>query len=114
MKKITIEVRDDAPVGKALEGSIRLTSENEAVFHEYNRSRLNYRVMKKRVFKKLLHGRVSASEDDLRLTLCIDRHESRLDDETLTQVLEFDCSEACATTESWEDEGVMDELKIKS
>ena len=41
MKKITIEVRDDAPVGKALEGSIRLTSENEAVFHEYNRSRLN-------------------------------------------------------------------------
>lgn len=47
MKKITIEVRDDAPVGKALEGSIRLTSENEAVFHEYNRSRLNYRVMKK-------------------------------------------------------------------
>ena len=109
MKKIIIEVRDDAPLGKALEGSIKLIGENEGVFTEWKRSARDYRVMERRIYKRLLHGRVSASKDDLRLTLCIDRHESRLDDATLTQVLEFDCSEACATTEAWE-EGVMKTL----
>lgn len=109
MKKITIEVRDDAPLGKALEGSIKLIGENEGVFTEWKRSTRDYRVMERRVYKRLLHGRVSASKDDLRLTLCIDRNESRLDDATLTQVLEFDCSEACATTKAWE-EGVMKNL----
>lgn len=104
MKKIIIEVRDDAPMGKALEGSIKLVSETEGVFREWKRS-VATRTTKKRVFKKLIHGRISASEDDLRLTLCIDRHETRVDDETLTQVLEFDCSEACSTTEIWEEEG---------
>lgn len=107
--KILIEVRDDAPLGKALEGTIRLIGENEGVFTEWKRSARDYRVMERRVYKRLLHGRVSASKDDLRLTLYIDRHESRLDDETLTQVLEFDCSEACATTKAWE-EGVMKNL----
>ena len=109
MKKIIIEVRDDAPLGKALEGSIKLIGENEGVFTEWKRSTRDYRVMERRVYKRLLHGRVSASKDDLRLTLCIDRNESRLDDTTLTQVLEFDCSEACATTKAWE-EGVMKNL----
>lgn len=107
MKKIIIEVRDDAPMGKALEGSIRLTSETEGVFTEWKRSVRCSSMQKKRVYKKLIHGRVSASEDDVRLTLCIDRHEMRIDDESLTQVLEFDCSEACATTEIWEEGGVL-------
>ena len=31
MKKIIIEVRDDAPMGKALEGTIKLTSDNTGV-----------------------------------------------------------------------------------
>lgn len=103
--EIKINVRDDAPMGKALEGSIKLISPTEAVFTEWKRSVRSASTQKKRVFKKLIHGRVSASEDDVRLTLCIDRHETRIDDETLTQVLEFDCSEACATTEIWEEEG---------
>ena len=104
MKKIIIEVRDDAPLGKALEGTIKLVSEKEGVFTEWRRS-VTTRTMKKRVYKKLVHGRISASDDDVRLTLCIDRHETRIDDETLTQVLEFDCSEACNTTEIWEEKG---------
>ena len=110
MKRIIIEVRDDAPMGKALEGSIKLISDTQAIFREHKRS-VATRTNKKRVYKKLVHGRISASDDDLRLTLCIDRHETRIDDETLTQVLEFDCSEACSTTEIWEEEGgVLDPL----
>ena len=105
MKKITIMVRDDAPMGKALEGTIKLVNETEGVFTEWKRSVRDNSTKAKRVFKKLLHGRVSASKDDLRLTLCIDRHETRIDDETLTQVLEYDCSEACSTTEIWEEAG---------
>lgn len=105
MKKIIIEVRDDAPIGKALEGTIKLVSETEGVFTEWRRSVREKSTRVKRVFKKLIHGRVSASEDDVRLTLCIDRHETRIDDETLTQVLEYDCSEACSTTEIWEEVG---------
>lgn len=106
MKKITIEVRDDAPLGKALEGTIKLTSDNTGVFNEWKR-KSGYRIMKERVYKRLLHGRISASKDDVRLTLCIDRHETRIDDETITQVLEYDCSEACSTTEIWEEGGVL-------
>ena len=106
MKKIIIEVRDDAPMGKALEGTIKLTSDNTGVFNEWKR-KSGYRIMKERVYKRLLHGRISASKDDVRLTLCIDRHEARIDDETITQVLEFDCSEACSTTEIWEEEGIL-------
>lgn len=105
MKKVTIEVRDDAPMGKALEGSVKLTSENTGVFTEWKRN--GYRHTKERVYKRLLHGRISASKDDMRLTLSIDRHEMRIDDETLTQVLEFDCSEACATSEAWEEGGIL-------
>lgn len=105
MKKIIIEVRDDAPTGKALEGTIKLISETHAIFREHKRSVEKNSTRNKRVFKKLIHGRVSASENDLRLTLCIDRHETRVDDETLTQMLEFDCSEACSTTEIWEEVG---------
>lgn len=104
MRKIIIEVRDDAPMGKALEGTIKLVSETEGVFREWKRGRA-LRTTQKRVYKKLVHGRISASDDDVRLTLCIDRHEIRIDDETLTQVLEFDCSEALSTTEIWEEEG---------
>ena len=114
MKKIIIEVRDDAPMGKALEGTIKLVSETEGVFTEWRRSVKENSTKVKRVFKKLIHGRVSASENDVRLTLCIDRHETRIDDETLTQVLEFDCSEACSTTEMWEEiGGVLHEDKSK-
>lgn len=114
MKKIIIEVRDDAPMGKALEGTIKLVSETEGVFTEWRRSVREKSTKVKRVFKKLIHGRVSASENDVRLTLCIDRHETRIDDETLTQVLEFDCSEACSTTEIWEEiGGVLHEDKSK-
>lgn len=103
--KITINVRDDAPMGKALSGTIKLVNRREAVFNEWKRSDRGANQKPKRVFKKLIHGRVSASEDDVRLTLCIDRHETRIDDETLTQVLEYDCSEACAMTEIWEEDG---------
>ena len=106
MKKIIIEVRDDAPMGKALEGTIKLISETEGMFREHKRS-MGVRTTKKRVYKKLVHGRISASDDDVRLTLCIDRHEARIDDETITQVLEFDCSEACSTTEIWEEGGLL-------
>lgn len=104
MKKIIIEVRDDAPMGKCLEGTVKLVSDTHAIFREHKRS-MATRTTKKRVYKKLVHGRISASDDDVRLTLCIDRHETRIDDETLTQVLEFDCSEACSTTEIWEEAG---------
>lgn len=106
MRQIIIEVRDDAPMGKALAGTIKLVSETKGVFSEWRRS-TRTRTTRKRVFRKLVHGRISASEDDVRLTLCIDRHEMRIDDETLTQVLELDCSEACATTEIWEEGGVL-------
>lgn len=106
MKKIIIEVRDDAPMGKALEGTVKLVSETEGVFTEWGRS-MRTRTTKKRVYKKLVHGRISASDDDVRLTLCIDRHEARIDDETITQVLELDCSDACAVSEVWEEGGVL-------
>ena len=114
MRKITIEVRDDAPIGgKALEGTVKLTSETTGVFTEWKRS-VRTRTQKERVYKKLIHGSISASEDDVRLTLCIDRHETRVDDETLTQVLEFDCSEACSVTEVWEEDGgVLSEDKSR-
>lgn len=106
MKKIIIEVRDDAPMGKALEGTVKLVSDTHAIFREHKRS-MATRTTKKRVYKKLVHGRISASDDDVRLTLCIDRHEARIDDETITQVLELDCSDACAVSEVWEEGGVL-------
>lgn len=61
--------------GKRIRGSIALVTPKEGNFSAYATSRGMRKVRK---FIKLPHGRASVSEEDVRLTLCVERMEQHV------------------------------------
>ena len=93
-----IQIPDGLELGKIYKGSIYLTANAEGHFRKYNIS--NKKSVKRR-FKKLSHGRVSWTKDDVRVSIYVDRHEQNIDPQT---VIAKDAVEATDIDFSTDDE----------
>ena len=71
-----IQIPDGLELGKIYKGSIYLTANAEGHFRKYNIS--NKKSVKKH-FKRLSHGKISWTKDDVRLSIHIDRHEQGIE-----------------------------------
>lgn len=86
-----IQIPDSLEIGKIYKGSIYLTANAEGSFRKYNISS-NSKI--KRAFKKLSHGRMSWNNDDIRLSISIDRNEHRTKP---SEIVYGDCESAYLT-----------------
>jgi len=67
-----IQLPDGMPLEKVIKGSIYLTANAEGSFRMYN---ISDNKGAKRCFKRLSHGRISWTKDNVRLNIHIDRSE---------------------------------------
>jgi len=67
-----IQIPDGLPLNKILKGSLYLTANAEGAFRAYN---IGSKKLLKKHFKRLSHGRLSWTKDEVRLSIHIDRKE---------------------------------------